>query len=63
MTGIAYGSLENPKLTFTGPVKLWAGINKISLLSSSVGLAVSSQTFCLVIFVLDDCTSAGIDNF
>lgn len=38
-SGIAYGSLENPKLTFTGTVKLRAGINRISLLSSSMGLA------------------------
>ncbi|KAL8093939.1 hypothetical protein AgCh_035713 [Apium graveolens] len=36
---VAYGSLENPRLTFTGSVKLTAGINKISLLSSSMGLA------------------------
>ncbi|KAK1367068.1 hypothetical protein POM88_042629 [Heracleum sosnowskyi] len=39
MTEIAYGSLENPKLTFTGTVKLRAGINRISLLSFSMGLA------------------------
>ncbi|KAF1001865.1 hypothetical protein AG4045_012366 [Apium graveolens] len=36
--GIAYGSLENPKATFSGNVKLKAGINKISLLSAAVGL-------------------------
>ncbi|KAK1377747.1 Beta-galactosidase [Heracleum sosnowskyi] len=37
-SGIAYGSLENPKATFSGNVKLKAGINKISLLSAAVGL-------------------------
>lgn len=41
ITGTAYGSLENPKLTFTGKVKLWAGNNKISILSIAVGLPVS----------------------
>ena len=45
MTGVAYGSLKNTKLTFNDTVKLKAGINKISLLSSSVGLAVSSSNF------------------
>ena len=43
MTGVAYGSLEDTRLTFKGTVKLKAGINKISLLSSSMGLAVSSS--------------------
>ncbi|XP_042514195.1 beta-galactosidase 1-like [Macadamia integrifolia] len=38
LSGTAYGSLENPKLTFSGSVPLRAGINKISLLSLSVGL-------------------------
>ncbi|XP_043720215.1 beta-galactosidase-like isoform X2 [Telopea speciosissima] len=38
LSGTAYGSLENPKLTFSESVKLRAGINKISLLSLSVGL-------------------------
>ncbi|WJX28300.1 hypothetical protein P8452_17039 [Trifolium repens] len=37
--GTAYGSLENPKLTFNGNVKLWVGNNKISLLSVAVGLS------------------------
>lgn len=41
VTGTVYGGLENPKLTFTGNVKLRAGVNKISLLSSAVGLPVS----------------------
>lgn len=39
--GTVWGSLKNPKLTFNGNVKLRAGANKISMLSVSVGLAVS----------------------
>ncbi|XP_077210114.1 beta-galactosidase-like [Tasmannia lanceolata] len=38
LSGTVYGSLEDPKLTFTGNVNLWAGSNKISLLSIAVGL-------------------------
>ncbi|KAK8697011.1 hypothetical protein V6N13_113175 [Hibiscus sabdariffa] len=38
LSGTAYGGLDNPKLTFTKNVKLRAGINKISLLSVTVGL-------------------------
>ncbi|PHT53289.1 hypothetical protein CQW23_07751 [Capsicum baccatum] len=38
-----YGALDNPKLTYRGNVKLRASINKISLLSVSVGLSIS---FC-----------------
>eukprot|EP00257_Ricinus_communis_P002697 XP_002514108.2 beta-galactosidase [Ricinus communis] len=38
LAGTVYGSLENPKLTFSQNVKLTAGINKISLLSVAVGL-------------------------
>ncbi|MCH90421.1 beta-galactosidase, partial [Trifolium medium] len=38
-SGTAYGSLENPKLTFSGNVKMWVGNNKISLLSVAVGLS------------------------
>ncbi|GMN53117.1 hypothetical protein TIFTF001_022274 [Ficus carica] len=38
LSGTAYGSLANPKLTFSGKVTLKAGINKISLLSVAVGL-------------------------
>uniref|UniRef100_A0A0A9CNQ4 Uncharacterized protein n=1 Tax=Arundo donax TaxID=35708 RepID=A0A0A9CNQ4_ARUDO len=33
---------DNPKLTYTGNVKLWAGSNTISCLSISVGLPVSA---------------------
>ncbi|XP_039166379.1 beta-galactosidase isoform X3 [Eucalyptus grandis] len=38
LAGSAYGSLENPKLTFSEKVKLRAGINKLSILSVAVGL-------------------------
>lgn len=41
-TGSAYGSRENMRFTFTGPVNLNAGTNKIALLSLAVGLPVSS---------------------
>ncbi|KAI7980900.1 hypothetical protein LOK49_Contig94G00005, partial [Camellia lanceoleosa] len=34
-----FGSLENPKLTYSSTVKLRAGINRISLLSVAVGLS------------------------
>lgn len=37
-TGMIYGSQGNLKLTYTEPVKLHAGDNRISLLSVSVGL-------------------------
>ncbi|KAM7275179.1 hypothetical protein ACFE04_017045 [Oxalis oulophora] len=36
--GTAYGTLSNPKLTFSANVKLNAGVNKISLLSVAMGL-------------------------
>ncbi|KAI3790070.1 hypothetical protein L2E82_02883 [Cichorium intybus] len=39
LAGTVWGSLKNPKLTFSGGVKLRAGVNKISMLSVSVGLA------------------------
>ncbi|KAL2539140.1 Beta-galactosidase 1 [Abeliophyllum distichum] len=38
LSGTTYGSLENPKLSFSQGVNLRAGVNKISLLSISVGL-------------------------
>ncbi|KAK6128023.1 hypothetical protein DH2020_038226 [Rehmannia glutinosa] len=38
LSGTAYGSLGNPRLTFSQGVNLRAGVNKISLLSISVGL-------------------------
>ncbi|KAL8464064.1 hypothetical protein ACS0TY_033836 [Phlomoides rotata] len=39
LSGSVYGSLDNPKLTYSGNVKLGVGVNKISLLSVAVGLA------------------------
>lgn len=45
--GTVYGGLDNPKLTFSDSVKLRVGINKVSLLSVSVGLPVSSLTWIL----------------
>lgn len=48
--GTVYGSLENPKLTFSKNVKLRPGVNKISLLSTSVGLPVSFLTFVISLF-------------
>ncbi|KAE9608116.1 putative beta-galactosidase [Lupinus albus] len=36
--GTAYGSIDDPRLTFSGSVNLRVGNNKISLLSVSVGL-------------------------
>ncbi|KAL8153284.1 hypothetical protein V2J09_011044 [Rumex salicifolius] len=38
LSGTAYGSLEDPKLTFSQGVDLRAGINNIALLSIAVGL-------------------------
>ncbi|XP_058723279.1 beta-galactosidase-like [Vicia villosa] len=39
LSGTAYGGIDNPKLTLSSSVKLWAGNNKISLLSVAVGLS------------------------
>ena len=39
--GSVYGSLEKPQLSFSQKVPIRVGINKISLLSVAVGLAVS----------------------
>jgi archaellum component FlaF (FlaF/FlaG flagellin family) len=41
VTGTAYGGYDNPKLTYSKSVKMWQGSNKISILSSAMGLAVS----------------------
>ncbi|KAG2657106.1 hypothetical protein PVAP13_1KG193300 [Panicum virgatum] len=43
--GSVYGGYENPKLTFTGHVKMWQGSNKISILSSAVGLPNTGNHF------------------
>ncbi|XP_010545349.1 PREDICTED: beta-galactosidase 12-like isoform X2 [Tarenaya hassleriana] len=39
LAGTVYGSLDNPKLTFSQKIKLYAGVNKLALLSVAVGLA------------------------
>jgi hypothetical protein len=41
VAGSVYGGYDNPKLTYDGHVKMWQGSNKISILSSAVGLPVS----------------------
>jgi hypothetical protein len=41
VAGSSYGGYDNPKLTYSKSVKMWQGSNKISILSSAVGLAVS----------------------
>ena len=41
VAGSVYGGYNNPKLTYDGHVKMWQGSNKISILSSAVGLPVS----------------------
>lgn len=46
-----YGSQGNPKLTYTKPVRLHAGDNRISLLSVSVGLPVSLYILLLLSFL------------
>ncbi|CAA7402940.1 unnamed protein product [Spirodela intermedia] len=43
--GTVYGSIESPKLTFSRGVKLWAGSNKISILSVAVGLPNGGEHF------------------
>ncbi|XP_031261051.1 beta-galactosidase-like isoform X1 [Pistacia vera] len=43
--GVAHGGITFPKFTFNQPVKLKAGINKISLLSSAVGLPNIGASF------------------
>ncbi|KAJ1278558.1 hypothetical protein BS78_04G088900 [Paspalum vaginatum] len=43
--GSVYGGYENPKLTFSGHVKMWQGSNKISILSSAVGLPNNGKHF------------------
>ncbi|KAL5229014.1 hypothetical protein ABZP36_017279 [Zizania latifolia] len=45
LTGTVYGSVDNPKLTYTGSVKLWAGSNTISCLSIAVGLPNVGEHF------------------
>lgn len=45
LAGTVYGSVEDPKLTYSGNVKLWSGSNTISCLSIAVGLPVSGPFF------------------
>lgn len=40
LAGVAYGKGENPKLSFWKAVNLRVGVNKIALLSATVGLQV-----------------------
>lgn len=40
LVGVAYGTGENPKISFWKAVNLRAGVNKIALLSATVGLQV-----------------------
>jgi hypothetical protein len=50
VSGNAYGGYDGPKLTYSGYVKMWQGSNKISILSSAVGLPVSSSHRSVMIF-------------
>ncbi|KAK3152512.1 hypothetical protein QOZ80_2BG0159990 [Eleusine coracana subsp. coracana] len=43
--GPVYGGYDNPKLTFNERVKMWQGSNKISILSSAVGLPNQGNHF------------------
>jgi hypothetical protein len=43
VSGTVYGSIDDPRLTYSGNVKMWAGSNTISILSVSVGLPVSQS--------------------
>ncbi|KAJ6805028.1 beta-galactosidase isoform X2 [Iris pallida] len=45
LCGTGYGALDNPKFTYYGNVKMWAGSNKISILSVSVGMPNVGQHF------------------
>ncbi|VAI77664.1 unnamed protein product [Triticum turgidum subsp. durum] len=45
--GVAYGGYNNPKLTYSKPVKMWQGSNKISILSSAMGLPAISDMVTL----------------
>ncbi|XP_031489155.1 beta-galactosidase-like [Nymphaea colorata] len=45
LAGSMYGSLEDPKLTLTESLNLWAGSNRIALLSIAVGLPNVGKQF------------------
>lgn len=49
--GSAFGTREQRQFTFTGPVNLHAGTNRIALLSIAVGLPVSTMTLSVKSFV------------
>lgn len=49
VSGTVYGSIDDPKLTYTGNVKMWAGSNTVSILSVSIGLPVSHVTYYQVL--------------
>ncbi|KAJ3671146.1 hypothetical protein LUZ60_008572 [Juncus effusus] len=45
LAGTVYGSIENPKLTYNGNIKMRTGTNTISILSVSVGLPNVGEHF------------------
>lgn len=48
MTGSAYGTREDRRVTYTGNVNLRAGSNRIALLSVAIGLPVGSSLRILI---------------
>ncbi|XP_066318182.1 beta-galactosidase 4-like [Miscanthus floridulus] len=61
--GSVYGGYDNPKLTFNGHVKMWQGSNKISILSSAVGLPNNGNHFELWnVGVLGPVTLSGLNE-
>ncbi|AQK59758.1 Beta-galactosidase [Zea mays] len=61
--GSVYGGYDNPKLTFSGYVKMWQGSNKISILSSAVGLPNNGDHFELWnVGVLGPVTLSGLNE-
>lgn len=47
--GTAYGSLSSPKFTFSQKINLRVGTNKLALLSTAVGLTVSSNLVFVIV--------------
>ncbi|XP_062223712.1 beta-galactosidase 4 [Phragmites australis] len=61
--GSVYGGYDNPKLTFDGHVKMWQGSNKISILSSAVGLPnVGNHFESWNVGVLGPVTLSGLND-
>uniref|UniRef100_A0A0D3GI21 Beta-galactosidase n=1 Tax=Oryza barthii TaxID=65489 RepID=A0A0D3GI21_9ORYZ len=61
--GNAYGGYDGPKLTYSGYVKMWQGSNKISILSSAVGLPnVGTHYETWNIGVLGPVTLSGLNE-